>query len=665
MKSNNKFILTISLSCVLLIALVTAVLLLVSNYGKGYSFSEKSYMNSNASKVIDVSIDSNLSAFSENGEGVAYDFISALEEDTGLSFNIASNTSSGYKITNKNTIDENDEVLYEDHYVLISSNSNLVQNLKALSGQAIGVLSSDKEHLSRYLGDYGLSLVEYKSFDDLKRAMNDSIVYALVPLQKNISNIINSRYHVVKHVEGVYNYFVITLDSSYATLNSIIKKFNAAYTDELETSLNEHLINIFFRVNGISDLEREQLMADDLLVGYIENMPYEGKVKNNFSGLTNELLENFAKLTGASYKYIKYRNVDQLKKALSKTKVDLAANYYDITDKNYKEINSMYNAEYVVLTDESNSIVVDSLGMLKGKEVKIISSSMSKHIDKSDMVIKEYPTFESLIKSLETDDIFIIEKTAYDYYKNKSLSNKVIKYVGNVSLTSSFLVKNDNATFNNLLSYFMQIYGNKITVNDGIYHSIKASRRSLLAEFILKNIFYILILIGATLIFIFRVKRKVKVTKKIKKEDKLMYLDVMTNLKNRNYLNDNLVYWEANKIYPQTIIIVDLNNISEINDTKGHEEGDNQIIAAARVLINTQRENSEIIRTDGNEFLIYLVGYEEKAVLIYVNKLMKEFKNLPYGYGASIGYHMITSESTSIDDAINEALKKMRENKED
>ena len=110
-------------------------------------------------------------------------------------------------------------------------------------------------------------------------------------------------------------------------------------------------------------------------------------------------------------------------------------------------------------------------------------------------------------------------------------------------------------------------------------------------------------------------------------------------------------------------MVVDLNSISVINDTKGHEEGDKQIQSAASILIKTQRENSEIIRTDGNEFLIYLVGYEENQIVTYVNKLMKEFKNLPYEYGASVGYFMITSESTTIDDAINEAVLKMRENK--
>ena len=141
------------------------------------------------------------------------------------------------------------------------------------------------------------------------------------------------------------------------------------------------------------------------------------------------------------------------------------------------------------------------------------------------------------------------------------------------------------------------------------------------------------------------------------------FIKTKRKLKNRNYLNDNLSYWEDNKVYPQAVVVIDLNNISIINDTKGHEEGDRQIKSAASILIKTQRENSEIIRTDGNEFLIYLVGYEENQIVTYVNKLMKEFKSLPYEYGASMGYFMITSESTTIDDAINEALIKMRENK--
>mgnify|MGYP000218863599 CR=1 FL=1 len=78
------------------------------------------------------------------------------------------------------------------------------------------------------------------------------------------------------------------------------------------------------------------------------------------------------------------------------------------------------------------------------------------------------------------------------------------------------------------------------------------------------------------------------------KESKMKYIDMLTSLKNRNYLNDNIEKWDDAEIYPQTIIIVDLNNIAYINDNYGHNEGDNIIKDAANILIKTQLANTEI-----------------------------------------------------------------------
>ena len=78
-----------------------------------------------------------------------------------------------------------------------------------------------------------------------------------------------------------------------------------------------------------------------------------------------------------------------------------------------------------------------------------------------------------------------------------------------------------------------------------------------------------------------------------------------------------------------------------INDNKGHEEGDTVIKKAASILIVNQDANTDIIRTDGTEFLIYMVGYSEKDVVAYTRKIYKELKELPYGFGATIGYSMI------------------------
>ena len=158
-----------------------------------------------------------------------------------------------------------------------------------------------------------------------------------------------------------------------------------------------------------------------------------------------------------------------------------------------------------------------------------------------------------------------------------------------------------------------------------------------------------------------KIRRKVKMSK----EDKMKYIDQLTSLKNRNYLNDNLPGWNKNTIYPQATIIVDLNKLQEINDNLGYENGDKQIKGAANIFIRTQLDNSDVIRTDGNEFLIYLVGYSEKQVVSYIRKLNKEFKKLPYEYGAAIGYSMILNDSKTLEDAINESVEDMKVKKQE
>ena len=139
---------------------------------------------------------------------------------------------------------------------------------------------------------------------------------------------------------------------------------------------------------------------------------------------------------------------------------------------------------------------------------------------------------------------------------------------------------------------------------------------------------------------------------------------MLTSIKNRNFLNENLPIWNQNTIYPQSVIVIDLNGVQELNDTYGYSEGDKQIQSLANILIKTQLDNTEIIRTDGNEFTIYMVGYNERQVLSYIKKLNREFKNLPHDKGAAVGFSMINDDLKLIDDAINEATEMMKKNKE-
>lgn len=665
MKKNKRFYVASAALVLLIIGLVLILLYFLNNRNNSFTFSERNYINANQNNMIDLSVEGSLPLYSVNGSGVFYDFIHDLEKETKLTFNIALNGKSNYHFSNKNTISENDLVFYTDHYVIVSPINKKISSINDLSGQPLGVINGDKDYVAKYLPGVSGQLKGYSNIYELSEDMNKTIIYAILPMQKYMNIIINNKYSIAYHIEGLHSNYVLSLADKNTALSSILTKYYNRWKDNTRSSFNESLLNLYYTSNNVSELEKETITSDDLIVGYIDNMPLEGKVYGSFSGLTNEYLDLFSEMTGATYKYIKYANIDKSTDALNNKKVDMMMNYYNLSNGNYSATNSLGNLEFAVITNINNPIQISTIKSIDTIVKTLGNTQLNNYLRDLGINTNTYDSYSALFKSLKNDDIIIMEKYVYDFYKNRDLKNYVIKYVGESSLNNNFLLLKDNVVLNNLFSFYVSTLGANETASLATYNSVQNVNRNVIIEFIVNNIIYIIILAVAITFFMVKFKKKIKVTKKIRKEDKMLYLDVMTNLKNRNYLNDNLVYWEANKVYPQTIVVVDLNSIAEINDTKGHEEGDKQIQAAARILINTQRENSEIVRTNGNEFLIYLVGYEEKQIVTYVNKLVKEFKNLPYNYGASVGYHMIVSESTTIDDAINEALIMMRKNKED
>lgn len=228
-----------------------------------------------------------------------------------------------------------------------------------------------------------------------------------------------------------------------------------------------------------------------------------------------------------------------------------------------------------------------------------------------------------------------------------------------------FMVKNNNEAFYDLFNYIINTNSYYNYRNSGITNLHASILENSTLEQVYTIVLTIIFVPLIILLAVYLIIKKKKQIKKVKASDRHKYTDMLTSLKNRNYLNAKMPEWEESKVFPQAIVMVDLNNVKYINDNYGHEEGDDLIIKAAGVLVNTQLENSEIIRTDGNEFLIYLVGYSERQVSTYVKKLGKEMKNLPHEFGAAIGYSMITDEIKTLDDAINEATLEMITAKEE
>ena len=283
-----------------------------------------------------------------------------------------------------------------------------------------------------------------------------------------------------------------------------------------------------------------------------------------------------------------------------------------------------------------------------------------KSVDK--LVINTYKTTDDLKKVAKKNNIIILDKETYDYMANKELDGYTIRYSAKTNNTYNFKV-NGNEAFYKLFSKYIMTQDPEYTKLAGLYNHQKTIKKGTLFGKIASYLLIIIVSAAIIIYILYKKSKKIKISKKIKKEDKIKFIDQLTSLKNRNYLNENIDGWNKNRIYPQSTIIIDLNKVQDINDTKGYDEGDRQIKAASSILIRTQLDNSDIMRTDGNEFLVYTVGYEKRTIESYIRKLIKEFKSLPYDYGAIITYSMIEDDLTTIEDAINDAVDKMKEKK--
>ena len=662
MKKSVKRILLV-IPVIVFIVIATLIIMNVLKDENTLTVKEKEWINNNLSTVQNVNIINNLSVFGANGSGVFYDFINDMSKEYGLKINPVtynngeSSVSHGFMATN--SLDDNSLVIYEDNYVLIKKDYEIITDIASLSSKSIGVLSSDVTYLNSYLKSFNLKLTAYENKKALEEAFSKDLDYILVPKYEYLDYIVANDYQISYHFNDIKRYYTYELQGDY--FSSIIKKYFTKWNGKyFDSSYNKAMKQALIENLKLTDSDIKQLNSKVYSYGFINNSPYEIIIGGNYGGIISVYLNKFSKVAGVDFKYSKYRSYKLLTNAINDGSLDLYFNYYTLTN-NYKEINTHMNIEYNIIAKESNSMVVNSLDSLKGKTVYVLQDSMLYNylstID--DITINTYRNVKELKKIAKQDNIIMIDHNTYETYANKELSGYTVRYTSNTDGTYNFKVREDGP-FYKTLNAFIKLQDPNLTINEGLYNYTKTLKSGTVLGTIAKYSLYLIIGFVVIMYLLYKSTKRVKISKKIKKVEKIRYIDQLTSLKNRNYLNENINAWNKNTIYPQATIVLDLNRLQEINDTLGYEKGDRQIKAAANILIKTQLDNSDIMRTDGNEFLIYLVGYEERQIISYIKKLYKEFKNLPYEYGATIGHSMITNDLKSIEDAINESVEDMK-----
>lgn len=692
MKKKNKLIIGIILSLFIVISIL--IYFMYKNYDRNtFNIEENKWIEKNKNSLIDLYILNDIPILNYNGEGLVFNFITDFEKVSELKFNKLSykideklddnNASVSFKLVDKAS--KNDVLILRDNYVLITNKKNTYSKISEINDLKIGILSDDETVIKNYFNDtnYKNKNIEFVKYENYESLINSLSLDSTSPNYKGLNGIItlktlytnnlieNDNENIAYQFTNLTKDYVLSVKDN-EILSSILNKYYNTWNNEnFENKYNKFLLEQYYYKKNIDDISQKKLQSKKYIYGFIENGIYDTIKKSKLSGINNLVLKKFSKFTSTSIEYRKYNSIDKLINDFNNNKIDLFfANNGDEEYKiKYHKTNSVIDSQFVVLTDINNNITINSLMSLKDEKVVTIKSSlMEKYLIENNIKVKSYINMKDLISNIDKKDIVLVDMQNYEYFKNSTFANSKINYIIDLTDDYSYIIKDNssNKVFAQLFDFYVSYMSVESIISNG-YNQIVEEQKSYYLILILIIIVLVISLISILyskikrFIYTYRKNKKINLSK----EEKLKYIDQLTSLKNRLYLNDKIETWDDSDIYPQAIIIIDLNNIAYINDNYGHEEGDKVITEAANILILTQLPNSEIIRTDGNEFLIYLVGYDEKHIISYLRKLNREFKNLSHGFGAASGYSIIKNAIKNIDDAVNEATLDMRNNKED
>ncbi len=141
--------------------------------------------------------------------------------------------------------------------------------------------------------------------------------------------------------------------------------------------------------------------------------------------------------------------------------------------------------------------------------------------------------------------------------------------------------------------------------------------------------------------------------------------DTLTGLPNRRMLRDRLEL-EIKKVHRErrqmAILFVDLDHFKEVNDTLGHDAGDQLLIEAARRIRGCVRESDTVARMGGDEFTLVLSTVDDdgqldrvlNAVLSAMSALFQIGDEQVY-VSASIGITMYPGDGTEVESLLKNA----------
>ena len=135
--------------------------------------------------------------------------------------------------------------------------------------------------------------------------------------------------------------------------------------------------------------------------------------------------------------------------------------------------------------------------------------------------------------------------------------------------------------------------------------------------------------------------------------------DALTGLLNRQAY---YAYIDGRSKDITALLSIDMNGLKTINDTYGHQAGDDAISTLASCLLKSAKSRQFVFRTGGDEFMLICYKNSEDEVLRLISRIRKNVSETKYS--CSIGYCFDVSVDKNIEDMVKLSDEMMYADKE-
>lgn len=114
------------------------------------------------------------------------------------------------------------------------------------------------------------------------------------------------------------------------------------------------------------------------------------------------------------------------------------------------------------------------------------------------------------------------------------------------------------------------------------------------------------------------------ITDRKEAEERLKYMsihDQLTDLYNRAFFEEWMNRLEQSRLFPISMVMIDMDGLKAINDAHGHAAGDKLLQRAAKILMASFRGEDIVARIGGDEFAVWLPNTDEITACQIIERL--------------------------------------------